>query len=230
MRRFLSFSAFVVVFSAAFIPALAHAGIIEFLFPSLRQEEYDPTKEMIAPFAVGQGVEEKDKLDGLPVNAVSLSKPHRLSQEIGQWVMTAASEAMNFDAGNVQQQFSSRDHFFDTVGKNQYLTFLRDQKILGVVQDGRFHVRSYSDQMPLLLNEGVVNERYRWLFRVPVVVTYLDKNVTSYKRGAEPKLVQKAVLNIQIGRIQADDKPEGLQIEQWSGKMEPMEAPEDTMP
>ena len=100
---------------------------------------------------------------------------------------------------------------------------------MSVIQDGRFHVRSYVNQQPLLLNEGVVNDRYRWLFRVPVIISYMDKNMATYK-GGDAELTQKATLNIQIGRIKADDKPDGLQIEQWSGKVEPMEEIEDTMP
>ena len=226
MRRLFLFICSFFVFA---FPAISHAGIIEFLFPSLREEEYDPTEDMIAPFAVGQGAEEMEKLESLPEGEVSLSRPHRLSQEIGQWVMTAAGEAMNFDAGSAEAQINARNHYFDTTGRNQYVAFLRDQKILSVIQDGRFNVRSYVDGQPLLLNEGVVNERYRWLFRVPVVVSYMDKNMTSYK-GAEAKLVQKATVNIQIGRIKADDKPEGLQVEQWSGSMAPMEKIVDTMP
>lgn len=226
MRHFFLFICGVFVLS---FPAVSHAGILELLFPSLREEEYDPSKEMIAPFAVGQGAEEKEKLDSLPEGDVALSKPHRLSKDIGAWLMTASGEAMNFEAGAAEEQIKGYSHFFDTVGRNQYVEFLREQKILSVVQDGRFNVLSYVDAQPLLLNEGVVNDRYRWLFRVPVVVSYMDKNMASYKSG-DAKLVQKASINIQIGRIKADDKPEGLQIEQWSGKMEPMVAPKDTMP
>jgi len=210
-------------------PAVSHAGIIDFLFPSLREEGYDPTKEMIAPFAVGQGVEEKEKLESLPEGNVALSKPHRLSKDIGIWLMTAAGEAMNFDSGQAEARINELNHFFDTTGRNQYVEFLRDQKILSVVQDGRFNVRSYVNDQPLLLNEGIVNDRYRWLFKVPVVVSYLDKNMKTYA-GADAKLVQKASINIQIGRIKGDDKPDGLQIEQWSGQLEPMVAPVDTAP
>jgi len=226
MQRFFLFVFAVLIIS---FPVVSHAGIIDFLFPSLREEEYDPTEGMIAPFAAGQDAEEREKLDSLPEGDIALSKPHRLSKDIGMWLMTAAGEAMNFDSGQAEARMSELNHFFDTAGRNQYIQFLRDQKILSVVQDGRFDVRSFVNEQPLLLNEGVVNERYRWLFRVPVVLSYMDKDMASYK-GGDAKLTQKASLNIQIGRIKADDKPDGLQIEQWSGNIKPMDEIKDTKP
>lgn len=229
MRRFLSLFACLVVLSMTFNPVVAYAGLFEFLFPSLKKPEYDPAENMVAPFAVGEGVEEKDKLEGLPVNAIPLEKPHRLSEEIGAWVMTSASEAMTFDASNVQEQFNQKEIYFDAVGRNQYVEFLRDQKILDVVQNGRFNVSSYSNQQPLLLNQGSVNGRYRWLFRVPIIMTYLDKNMTTYK-NKKATLIQKASINVQVGRVEGQGKIEGLQIEQWSGSISPMEEVVDTMP
>ncbi len=216
-------------FILIFYPVASHASLLEFFFPSLKKEEYDPAKNMIAPFAVGQGAEEKEKLNSLPVDAIEMSKPHRTSKEIGQWAMTVATEVMNFEAGKFDEQLKTRDHLFDAVGKNQYLEFLRDKKVLSVAKDGRFNVVSYANAQPLLLNEGNVNNRYRWLFRIPVVVTYMDKNMKSYK-GADAKLIQEAVLNVQVGRTRAKTKPDGLQVEQWSGKIKPMKIVEDTMP
>ena len=52
MQRFFLILCGVFVFS---FPSASHAGILEFLFPSLREEEYDPSKEMVAEFAAGQG-------------------------------------------------------------------------------------------------------------------------------------------------------------------------------
>jgi len=222
-----------IVIGGAVYSASAQAGILEFLFPSMKTVEYDPTENMIAPFAVeenaegaaqgGADVVAKPKLKELPVNAIDLDKPHRLSKEIGMWIMTAAADAMNFEAGSAAAQVTSHAKMFDTAGEGQYTAFLRDKNILKVIEDGRYSVRSYVGEQPLLLNEGVVNGRYRWLFRVPVVVSYLDKNMKTYKNAPAP-IVQQATLNVQIGRVQSDeDKPDGLQIEQWSGKVEPFQ-------
>jgi len=227
MRRFFIIFGLLCMVSITAQSSAARAGIMDFLFPSLKEEEYDPTKEMVAPFAAGSGVEDKGKLDKLPVNSVSLKNPHRLSAEIGNWVTDTAGEAMNFDAGTAENSLGSKTNLFDRVGTQQYLTFLRDNNILNVMEDGRYNIRSYVNQQPLLLNEGLVGERYRWLFRVSIVMTYMDKNMKTYK-GNEPELIQQATVNVQLGRIQSPDKPDGLQIEQWSGKVEEFVPPKES--
>lgn len=217
-----------IVMSVGAVSMPAEAGILEFIFPSMKKEVYDPTEDMIAPFAVEapkDGEEEaadakKPKLDSLPVNATELDKPHILSKEVGTWVMTSAANAMNFKAGDAAAQVQGHSLSFDTTGAAQYAAFLREMNILKVIENGRYTVSSYVDQQPLLLNEGNVNGRYRWLFRVPMVVSYLEKGMTSYK-DAKPTIIQRATMNVQIGRVASDGKPDGMQIEQWSGKLTP---------
>ena len=203
----------------------AHAGIFEFLFPSLKEEEYDPTKEMVAEFAAGKGAEDKEQLEQLPVDAIPLVNPHMLNPEVGEWVMNVAVEAMNFDAATTVEGLDANTGLFDATAKQQYLTFLSENNIQRAMTDGRFNIRSYANNTPLLLNEGVVNERYRWLYRVPVVVTYMDKDMTTYKQK-QAALIQQATLNVQIGRVISPDHADGLQVEQWSGKLEAFKAPE----
>lgn len=225
MKHYIFLPVYFLIFFITFAPSLSHAGILEFLFPSLKEEEYDPAKEMVAEFAVESGVGEKGKLEQLPVDAVPLVNPHLLSQEVGQWIMTVAGEAMNFDAGTDITTLNDKMPLFDVTAKQQYLAFLSENKIQNVMADGRYNVRSYVNEPPLLLNEGVVAERYRWLFRVPVVVTYMDKNMATYK-GKKAALIQQAILNIQVGRVVSPDKPDGLQIEQWSGRVEAFKKPQ----
>lgn len=218
MRRFFILG-LVVFISFGVYSAPAHAGkMLEFFFPSLREEPDDPTETMIAPFAEGQGAEKKAKLDTLPVNSVSLEKPHLVSGEIGQWLMVVVGDAMNFEPGNAGEQIAARTKLFDVAGQNQYQEFLREKNILKVIQSERYRVRSYVEEAPLLLNEGLVAGRYRWLYQVPVVISYMDKSMKGYK-DADP-ITQKGSLNVQIGRVRADDKPDGLQVEQWSGTVE----------
>ena len=228
MRLFSVFFAFTLLMVISVQSSAARAGIMDFLFPSLKEEEYDPTKDMVAPFAAGSGVEDKEKLNRLPVDAASLKNPHRLSQEIGDWVTDIAGEVMNFDAGMNEASINEKTKLFDRTGAQQYITFLRNNNILKAAEDGRYNIRSYVNQRPLLLNEGLVGDRYRWLFRVPVVVTYMDKNMKTYKDNA-PELIQQATINMQLGRVtSAANKPDGLQIEQWSGTVVEFQEPQES--
>jgi len=220
---------FFLVMACAVHSFAAHAGVLEFFFPSLKEEEYDPSKEMVAEFAAGSGVKDKEKLEQLPVDAVPLVNPHLLTEEIGRWIMTVGGEAMNFEAGAPISVIDSKTALFDATAKQQYMKFLADNNIQKVMESGRYNIMSYVNEQPLLLNEGVVANRYRWLFRVPVVMTYLDKNIKTYK-GNENGVIQNAILNIQIGRVIDAEHPDGLQIEQWSGKVVAYKEPEEKRP
>lgn len=222
MRYFILFSGCFFLIAGAFFPVSAYAGVLEFFFPSLRKEEYDPAKTMVAPFAVGQGVEEKERLKELPVNSVPLSQPHLVVSEIAEWVMGVSAEAMNFETNDFTAELAGHVGPFNQAGTAQYQVFIRDMNILKIIESERYSVRSHVENTPLLLNEGLIKGRYRWLFSVPVIMTYMDRNVNGYK-GKEVPITQRAMVNVQIGRIDAsDDKPDGLQIEQWSGKVEPL--------
>lgn len=212
-RFFLSF--FVVVFSLYALPV--QAGMLEFFFPSLKQDVPGPEDTLRAPFATAPAAEEGE--EQLPVNAIPLTKPHRVTAEITQWVMNAAAEVMNFDADDYRTGLKATEILFDAPGRGQYVRFLQDKNITKVLASKKFQVRSYVEDTPILLNEGSLNGRYRWLYQVPVVISYLDINVTGYE-GTEP-LNHRAMINVQVGRSVESRDPQGILIEQWSGKVEP---------
>ena len=222
MRRFLLTLACLLFSFNVLFTATAKAGLLEFFFPSLREEEYDPYEKMVAPFALGQGAEEKEILTELPVNSAPLSQPHRVLNEIAVWTGTQTGEAMNFETNDLTAETLAHVDVFDAAARAQYQKFLQDMSIGRVVESPRYEVRSHVEGVPLMVNEGLIKGRYRWLFTVPVLMTYMDRNSASYTGAVQP-ITQRATINVQVGRIDvSDDTPDGLQIEQWSGKVEPM--------
>lgn len=200
---------------ALFVPSFAQASALEFFFPSLKKKEENPYETLRAPFAEENGA--ADALDQLPINAIPLSEPHRITSEMADWVMGAVSDSMNLDGQGYRAMLEENKPSFDAAGYQQYLAFLQKNNVLKVLETGKFHVRSYVENTPLLLNEGAVNDHYRWLYQVPLVVSYIDKNAKGY-RGVEPTN-QRVTLNVQIGRSVAAKNPQGVLIESWSGRV-----------
>ena len=226
-RNLVLLSAFAVLIGGVSYSVPAQAGLLEFFFPSLRQKEYDPTEKMIAPFAVGQEAEEKEQLESLPIDSIPLSKPHLLNSDIADWVMETTGSVMNFNTDDLAAELESRKPFFDANGHKLFYKFLHDKNMVKVIETSRYSVKSYVENTPLLLNEGVVKERYRWLFEVTIVVTYMDRNIKSYKKSKQKLITQRAMVKVQIGRIPPKNGSPGLQIEQWTGTVEPVEPPEE---
>lgn len=204
-----------------FVPLSAQAGLLDFFFPSLRSTDSDPTREGYAPFAsVPENTQESGILAEIPEGEVPLDKPHRLTGEISSWVAGAVGESLNFESQVYTQDFAKTPHFFTAAGRGQYESFLKDKNIFKVLETEQYYVRSYVEDTPLLLNEGAVNEVYRWLYRVPVVITYMDRGMKTYK---DAKVIsQRAVLDIQVGRSASPQAKDGLIIELWSGRVEPL--------
>lgn len=225
------FLGFLLIFSLAATAAFpARAGLLEFFFPSTRKKEYDPTYTMQAPFAVDEETRKK-QIDQqadpaaarpeapkhvMPENNTPLNQPHRDNGEISAWLTNSLSEAMTFDKADYKEMLKTDEQYFNKTGKTEYLKFLNDHNIMKVIESGKFDVRSFVQGQPLLLNEGAVNGVYRWLYEVPMMVSYMERGAKSYK-DLEP-VNQQLVLTVQVGRVSGVMDGTAILIERWNGK------------
>lgn len=206
--------------------APAQAGILEFFFPSLRNLGPDPAQTLQAPFAtpkqgpVQQGQPPQAKAAPLPENYTPLDLAHRNSEQIAEWLVMTVSEALTFPAGEYQGVLDKTSPYFTAAAKQQYIAFLDDAKMMPVLQAGQYQIRSFVPEAPLLLNEGAIDKRYRWLFEVPVMVSYMGKNVSNYKKNAQP-VNQNLTLKIQVGRtVDHAEIGKDIAIETWTGTVD----------
>jgi hypothetical protein len=94
--------------------------------------------------------------------------------------------------------------------------FYRKNGLTKVLESKKYYIRSFVQETPLLLNEGTVEGRYRWLYEVPVMISYMDRNMHGYK-DVQP-VSQTITLKIQVGR--AADQSKDILIESWTGKVQ----------
>jgi len=208
-----------------FIATPAQANWLEFFFPSLKSRADDPLYTLRAPFAdkpdnaqaqekaqapVQQDLKESLKL---PENATPMDKPHRTASQIRDWVTMAVSEALTFSGGNFEAEIKEINAHFDNGGMQQYREFLAGSKIEETIRSGRYKMHSYVEAPPLLTNEGVVQGRYSWLFEVPVTLSYLDVNMTDYKKA--DAVNQSMTLRVQVARFTEAPNDAQVIIQRW---------------
>lgn len=225
-RKFLALACLAISVSA--MPLMpAQAGVLELLFPSIKPKAPQPEETLQAPFSYEEDAAQaqgnallnlKPKSEGID----SLDKSHRVSDEIGQWLTDVISESLTFKGAAAQVDLDQTALHFDAFGRQQYTEFLQTNNIMKALESGRYRVSSYVDGVPLLLNQGAVDGRHRWLFRANAVISYLDRTAESYE-GVEP-INQRASLDIQIGRSSDAKGADGIWIERWSGKMSTVKA------
>lgn len=202
-----------------FVSGPSHAGIMDFFFPSLKDEADDPTQTLQAPFSSGSVDENNGDAQVLrqPKNTVPMDMAHLANTDIRNWTVTVVSEALTFKAGEDISEKMVFKKYFNTLGAEQYNEFLSAQKILDVVASGQYDIRSYVSESPLLINDTAVGGRYRWLYDVPLTLSYMKRGVDDYK--ALEAVNQNFIIRIQIGRSNAAENEDGLLVERWGGRV-----------
>lgn len=181
-----------------------------------KQPGMDPSETLIAPFA-DEGTKDMGMFRGKPGDAVNLKYAHTSEGEIGRWLMKAASESLTIPAEAGPEALEKFRPYFSDKGFQQYKSFLNRNSIMKVIESGRYDINSYAAEIPLTLNTGAVEDRFRWLFEVPVMISYMDKTGFDYKTDKEA-ITQKIMLTVQVGRVDNADNYYNTVIESWSGK------------
>lgn len=228
MVRVFKVSLFVAVL-AVFAAGPVQAGIIQFLFPMLKDtSQPDPAQTLQAPFAeakpapvTGPGQVAEQPKPSLPENFVPLDVPHRNSDQVADWLVMTVSEALTFTDVPYQTALDKTAAYFNPAARQQFLTFLQEANIQPTLIAGQYSVRSFVPEAPLLLNEGAIEKRYRWLYEVPVMVSYMAKGVNGYKKNSVQPVNQMLTLKVQVGRTSDHaDIGKDIIIETWVGTVD----------
>jgi intracellular multiplication protein IcmL len=194
-------------------------NIIGFFFPSLRVNQPDPSDTLQAPFAdLPPPPEGAAPKIALPINATPMDKPHRRVAEISEWLTRIVTESTTLVTPNYKGDIDKASRYYSAEGKGMYQDFLQQAGISKALESGQYYVRSFVRDVPVTLNEGAVAGHYRWLYEVPVMITYLPRDTTGYK-NAEPVNVYM-MLNIQVGRAENAPDEIGLLVERLTYKVQ----------
>lgn len=194
----------------------------EFFFPVERNLP-DPSKTLQAPFADPNAVIEDEKTlstSGLPDNSTPLDQAHRTDEAISKWVEGAVSEMLAYKAVSFKDDYKVKAKSFDQAGLREYIKFLEDMKIWSTLATGRHDMNAFVVDTPILLNEGAVAGRYRWLFQTRVMITYTNAGQKAYQRTADAGVSTMEVqINVQVGRADGVNNEHGVLFEVWNGKV-----------
>jgi hypothetical protein len=146
--------------------------------------------------------------------ALPIDQPNLTARELSEWVNTAISEILTFSAADFDSRLTQNKSFFTEAGYQQFSAYLQETDIRAVLTSQGLKTNVFIDAPPLLLNDGAVNGVYRWLYDVPVTLTYIPQGTQSYTAQTNSEL-RKVNVRIQIGRVTRADDPEAVGIESW---------------
>ena len=213
---FLSFFVFSVFFLSA--PQVKAEGWLDLFFP-MQPKGPQPAETLRAPFADNDIVIEELDAQGNPQDVTPLHLRHRTNTVITRWVQQAVPIMLSYQADGYKDQYRAKVLNFSKTGAGEYLKFLKDNNFLKTLDTGRFDISGFIQDYPVILNEGAVDGRYRWVYKANIMVTYLRRGVKDYADVRDgDSLSRTYVVTFQVGRHKDAGNEHGLLIETWSVK------------
>lgn len=195
----------------------------EYIFPGMTTYDETPARTLRAPFADDDAVivDEKELSGkGLPDNTSPLYVRHRTAATVASWLQQVVADKAIYHANNYKAEYKAKAGDFDKAGLAEYIKFLEASGIWKALSVQSNDVTGFVSDVPILLKEGVINGRYRWLFETNIMVSYFPKGITKYDNVASSiNQTQQYVITLQVGRQKGVKNEHGLQIESWSAKL-----------
>jgi len=200
-------------------PLPAHAGWFDFLFPTPQNNGPDPSETLRAPFADEDAVIVELDASGEAKSITPLHLRHRPNSTITLWVQQVLPTFLTYKADGYNQQYSNKIKNFSQSGAPEYIKFLNDHRFLSTLKSGQYDITGFLNGYPVVINEGSIEGRYRWLYQTSIMVTYIKSGTSDYKNIEDDEAISKEYsLTVQFGR--SDDAPNehGLLVDSWTVK------------
>lgn len=214
-------------------PAQAEKTFWQYLFPyHVPQDEVIyPEQTLEAPFPVMPAEDMKDpdnKLLSLyegeaeenTQDIIGLDKPHRSLEEIRAWLGRAMAEILTMNADDYEDHLTLLKTGMNEAALTDFSSFIQSSRTLDTLRTNNMRMVGVVDAPPLLLNEGVIGGRYRWLMEMPVTLSFIPKGLQEYGRKSD--FVNQAVLvTVQIGRVEKGSGADDMMIESFKIRKNP---------
>lgn len=208
-------SFFFTKFFMRFIGLIALLGFLGVLYYAYQTEvNYTPI-EGIAPFTE-EPVENISPFYKSGNDVVDYTMPHRSDKELQSWITTVVSDALYIPNKGYQRVVNQVNQYFDSTGKAQYLAYLQQAKVEDYIDRSNYNLNVLVDDTPIVLNAKNIDGFHRWLYQVPVTISFVPVGVNSFAQGQQQTVTQKLTLIVQIRRTDTTDDNSAMLIESWN--------------
>ncbi len=147
------------------------------------------------------------------LQSISIDEPHRGDKELKSWIGAAVSEALTIAPQTLNQTYETIRPYFTNSGFRQYQSYLQEAGILNNINNNNYRMSLFMEEQSLLLNSTEVEGVYRWLYQIPITLSFTPNGSTRTGRDITNR---KVMVRLQIRRVPNDVSEEGMQIESWN--------------
>jgi intracellular multiplication protein IcmL len=148
-----------------------------------------------------------ETLEGKRMQMAALETPNMNMPTLRAWVQRAATEIMTFGFNDFDRRFNETKHNFTPEGWESFRAAMIESGLIQQVQEAQQILTAIPREEPTLYQEGVESGRYKWVFDLPLLVTY---------RAGSAKKTDLMPVRITIERMPTRDNPTGIGISHWT--------------
>ena len=134
-----------------------------------------------------------------------LDQPNINDAALLEWANLATIAAFSYNFVNYRSELESASEYFTANGWTSFLRSLKDSNNLIAVISKKLVVSAQASRTPEILQKGVLNGRYSWRVKIPIVVTYQSQQYSQ----------QNLEVILLITRVSTLNNPKGIGIEQF---------------
>jgi len=144
--------------------------------------------------------------DGRLVPLVPLNQPNLSTPALMSWVAQASTEVMTFGFNDYRRRLQEASRSFTRKGWESFTAALQNSRIIELVETNQQVLTAAPAGAPVLLNEGLVGDRYQWTIQIPMILTY--------QAGSRTRN-DNLMVSLVVVRVSRLESPNGVGIEQW---------------
>lgn len=141
--------------------------------------------------------------DGKITQLYSLDMPVVSSAELLQWVGMAAVGAYSYDFVNYRESLQRVQDYFTPEGWKNFESALQGSRTLESVLEKKLVVSAVATGVPVILDQGIINNRYAWKVQIPILVSY---------QSVSENTQQPLLVTIVVSRVPTLNTPKGIAI------------------
>jgi len=144
--------------------------------------------------------------DGRQMQVVGLDLPNINKTTIANWVAEAATQIMTFGFNDINERFEISRRNFTQRGWERFYRAMTESKLIEGVMKAQQIVTAVPKSTPVLLQEGLIEGKYSWVFSMEMLVTF--------RSGGAKQTVPKE-LRIIVEQVPTSENPYGVGIGEW---------------
>ena len=144
-----------------------------------------------------------------------IEKAHMSSNELAMKLSDIVAESMSFTKSNFVSNSSEVKKYFTETGYAQYQEFLKSASFEAVLAPGTLQSAAYVEQPALEISHGVYSGAYKWLFEVPVTISFIPPDPETYRDGQTKAENRRILLRAQFTRVKDAADPLAVKVEFW---------------